>query len=462
MLNISELEIATKGRIVNGSGKVVPSQYITDSRESEQEAFYVPIVGAKVDGHTFILDCVKRGIVGYFISSHYEKKDYVIAESIRINKDICIIEVEETSKALYDSGVYNREKHIDIPIVAVTGSVGKTSTREMIASVLKQEKNILVTKKNYNSYIGLPIMMLQLDNQDLCVFEVGIDHIGEMEQLSYLVKPDVAAITMIGTAHIGIFGNQDVIFQEKLKITNNIKGMATLIVNGDDPYLKTVRNTDNYVVKQFKIENARKIEQHEDRICFKTNIHHHEEDIQINEIGNHNIYNALCAIKIAELFDYRTENIIQGIAEYRNFKGRLEKKKLKDDIIIIDDTYNASIDSMVSGLVTVDKLTGGRKIAILGDMFELGEYSQTLHEKIGEVFKDLHFDLLYTLGEASQNIAKEASKYLPKDCVKAFEDKEVLLEQLKQQMQPGDILYFKASNLMKFSELIQKLEQAYQ
>ena len=117
---------------------------------------------------------------------------------------------------------------------------------------------------------------------------------------------------------------------------------------------------------------------------------------------------------------------------------------------------------MVSGLVTVDKLTGGRKIAILGDMFELGEYSQTLHEKIGEVFKDLHFDLLYTLGEASQNIAKEASKYLPKDCVKAFEDKEVLLEQLKQQMQPGDILYFKASNLMKFSELIQKLEQAYQ
>ena len=240
LLNINEIVKASNGVLVNGDERIIPQNYKIDSRELENNDFFIPIVGENVDGHNYIIDCVKKGTIGFFISKSCKNKEEIIKESISIKHDVCIIEVEDTEKALCDIGTYNRNKHIDIPIIAITGSVGKTSTREMIASMLLEKYNVLVTERNYNSIIGLPIMMLKIDNQDICVLEAGINHIGEMDILTKILKPDICVITNIGNAHIGIMGSRENIFKEKLKITDNIKGLKKLIVNGDDEYLSKI------------------------------------------------------------------------------------------------------------------------------------------------------------------------------------------------------------------------------
>ena len=184
---------------------------------------------------------------------------------IEIDKDIVVIKVNDTTDALIDIGVYNRDKHIDINVVAVTGSVGKTSTREMIASVLNQGMNVMVTEKNMNSHIGMPLMDLKLENQEIAVLEAGIDYVGEMDILNRLLKPDVAVVTNIGTSHIGKFGSQDVIFREKTNISKGLKGKKILLLNQDDEYLKKYENKD-VNVKYYSVNDAKNVRILEDKI----------------------------------------------------------------------------------------------------------------------------------------------------------------------------------------------------
>ena len=409
MLNLKELEYATKGKYINGNLEFIPREYIIDSRHVNEKTFFIPIVGKKIDGHEFIIDTVKKGAVGFFINADYKNKDEVVKTCININKDICIIEVKDTKEALYMAGEYNRNKHINIPVIAVTGSVGKTSTREMIASVLATEKKVLVTKYNYNSLIGAPIMALEIGNQDVCVLEIGTDFVGEIERLSNLTKPDVGVITIIGSAHIGVFGSREGIFNEKFQITTHIKEESLLVVNGDDDFLQKIDNTEKYEVIYFKDSDILEFSEKE-YITFKTKIYKEIEEIKLNALGLHNVKNAICAIKIAEKFGITKENIIKGISNYKNFTRRMEKIHLKNNIILIDDTYNASIDSMKSGLKTVNNIKERRKIAVLGDMLELGDMSKELHYEVGKMFKDLNFEKLMLLGNESKNIAKGAKR----------------------------------------------------
>ena len=456
MLKIEELVTSTNGKYINGDKNYIPQNYIIDSRLANKGDFFVPLIGENTDGHKYILDCVKSGISGFFISSEYDKKEEVIKDSININKDICIIEVLDTQKALFEAGKYNREKHINIPVITVSGSVGKTSTREMIASVLKMEKNVLVTQKNFNSCIGAPIMTLKMDNQDVCVFEAGIDDFNQMEMLSDLLKPDVCVLTVIGTSHIAALKTQENIFNEKLKITSNIKGIKKVVLNSDDKYLKNVLSNDKYKTVFFGKDQAYNITITDDNIEFDTNIYNKKEHIVINQIGNHNINNALCAIRVGEIFNLKVSSIIKGIQNYKNFNKRLEKKYVKD-ILIIDDTYNASIDSMLSGLDTVNNLKSKRKIAVLGDMLELGEMSNTLHSKVGESFKNLNFNYLFAYGDYAKNIYESGKQYFNEDKAKWFNSKEEMLQNIEKVIRKDDIIYFKASNALKFFEIIDKL-----
>lgn len=355
MLSIKELVCATNGRYINGNQDLIPKEYVIDSREVDDSSFFIPIIGKNTDGHKYILDVVKKGSIGFFINSSCKDKDEIIRNSIIENNNICIIEVDDTKEALYKAGEYNRNKHIDIPVIAVTGSVGKTSTREMIASVLSTQKNVLVTKANYNSLIGTPIMALQIKDQDACVFEIGTDSFGEIEKLSNLIKPDIGVITIIGTAHIGIFGSRENIFKEKIQITSHMKNNSTLIVNADDDYLGSLESIKNINIVKFSKKDIISINQN-DNISFKILVYGKEENITLNQIGMHNVKNAICAIKVAEKLGISKDNIIKGIGNYKNFSRRMEKIVLKNNITLIDDTYNASIDSMKSGLQTINNL----------------------------------------------------------------------------------------------------------
>ena len=458
MLNLKELTEATKGIYINGNLNIVPTNYVIDSRIIQKDDFFVPIIGENTDGHKYIIDTVKNGSIGFFINKSCNNKTEIIDESIKINKDICIIEVEDTYKALYNAGKVNREKNIEIPIVAVTGSVGKTSTREMISSVLKQKYNVLTTEKNYNSLIGVPIMALKIQNQDICVLEAGVDHFNEMELLSDVIKPDVCVITNIGTAHIGTFKTSENILKEKIQITNHIKGISKLIVNEDNTYLSKIEDSVKYRVEKIGMDSVSNINTKYEKINFTTRIYGEKKEIVINALGNHNIYNALVAIKIGEIFKLDKEAIIKGIAEYKNFSRRLEKKITKDNVILIDDTYNASIDSMKSGLITVNNMKAKRKIAVLGDMFDLGDKSEQIHKNLSEVFEILNYDYLITLGEFAKYIAIGAKKYMNSNNIFSYEKKEDMIEKLKNILKPNDLVYFKASNGMNFDEIIKEIE----
>ncbi len=459
MLNIKELVEATNGILVNGDYEVKPKNYEIDSRLIESGDFFIPILGEKVDGHKYIIDTVKKGAIGFFISNGFSERNEIVQEAININKSICIIEVNDTKLALVNAGKYNRNKHIKTPIVAVTGSVGKTSTREMIASILKTEKKVLVTRKNYNSNIGVPIMCLEIDDQDVCVLEAGIDKFGEMAELSEILQPDIVVYTMIGTSHIGTFKTKENIFEEKSKLMNNIKGISKVIINGDDIYLSTLSSDDKINVESYTIDTVGNVKSFEDSIKFVTRIYGKEEVITINEIGNHNIYNALCAIKVGETFNIKTSNIIKGIAKYENFNRRLQKEEI-DGIILIDDTYNASPESMKSGLMTVNKLESKRKFAIIGDIFDLGELSQEVHSKISEVFSIVDYDFLYTLGEQSKLIANGAKEYINENNIKSFDRMNDLVDEIVSKVKKGDMLYFKASNGMNFNILLNNVKKA--
>lgn len=452
MLSVREILNATNGILLNGDLEKEISNYKIDSREINQGDFYVPIIGEKVDGHKFILDTIKKGCIGFFTSEDIE------LDNIKsINNQVIVIKVEDTLKALHAIGKYSRNKKIDIEVVGITGSVGKTSTREMIASVLGQQKELLVTQKNMNGHIGLPLMTLLMEKQDLAVLEAGIDFVGEMDILNSMLIPDVAVVTNIGTSHIGKFGSQEVIYQEKVKIADALKGKKILLLNKDDKFLKEYKN-DNLNIIYYSIEDAKDINIFEDHITFITNIYNRKEKVKINAIGNHNILNAIVAIRIGEIYNLPTEKIILGVESYKNFSRRMEKVDI-NGITIIDDTYNASPSSTKSGLETVNHLKANRKIAVLADILELGDYSKELHIELGTVFKNLNYDILVAFGENMKYLSEVAKEYVKE--IYWFEDSIKAEEKIREIMKKEDIIYFKGSNAMKVNSIIENLKKDF-
>lgn len=454
MLKVKELLEATNGKLLNGNLDDEINNYKIDSREVKSGDFYIPIVGENVDGHRFINDTVKNNCSGFFVSNI----DSIDIQKIKeVNKDIIIIEVEDTKKALVDIGIFNRNKHKDIEVVAITGSVGKTSTREIVSSVLSQQKNILVTEKNMNSYIGMPLMTLKLEAQEMAVLEAGIDFVGEMDILNKLLVPDVAVVTNIGTSHIGKFGSQDIIFQEKTKIANGLKGKKILLLNGDDEYLRRYENPSVKIL-YYSIKDAKNIIINENTIEYDTLIYNKEEHIIVNALGNHNILNSLVAIKIGEIYNISVDKIKRGIFQYQNISRRMEKI-LFNNITIIDDTYNASPSSMQSGLISIDEIKDKRKIAVLADILELGNYAKEIHLKMGKVFKDLKYDVLIAYGENMKYLIENAKNYVKE--VYYCKDSTEAEKKVREIMRENDVIYFKGSNSMSVNKIVDDLKKDF-
>lgn len=464
MLAIKDILNATSGKLLNGNEDIVPLNYEFDSREIKQGTFFVPIKGERNDGHNYIIECVKKGIIGFLIESEYIEKNNIIQESININSNIIIIEVEDTQKSFFAMGKKNREIHIDIPLVAVTGSVGKTSTREMISSVLEMKYNVLKTEKNYNSYLGIPYMLLKIDKQDICVIEVGIDKIGEMQEISMAVKPDVAVITNIGLSHVENFGNIDVTYKEKIQICNNLKPDGYCIVNGDDSKLCEIQKDFKgkiikYGIKNDDIYKVENIKSKEDMTIFEINNKKAIKTVVINDIGNHNIINAMAGIKVGKIYKIDIDQIIKGISNYRNFEKRMKKTEIKNNCIIINDAYNASYDSVISGLETIDNIKAKKKIVIFGDILELGEYSKDVHIKIGQKIKDMKIDTVITYGSASEYVYNE----LKDSNLKTYKvkDKIEISDILSKEIEENTLIYIKSSNGMKLYEVSEQLINKY-
>lgn len=455
-MKIKDILKITKGQLIIGNENLECENFSKDTRTIEKGDIYIGIKGEKFDGSEFWQQALNNGA------------DAVIIENIEISQEKLekysnktIIKVENTLEALYEIARYKRSLY-NIPVIAVTGSVGKTSTKDVIASVVSRKYKTLKTEGNNNNNIGLPLTILKLKDHEALVIEMGMNHFGEISLLTSIAKPTLAVITNIGTAHIGNLGSRENILKAKLEI---LEGM-------DVP--KIIINNDNDLLGKWSEENKQKIEIHTFGIQNQSDLN--ADDIQLYENGSefiavsstqnlnikvpvggeHFVYNALCATKVGQILDISNEQIQQGIAQFELTKKRMDIRKLENGAILINDAYNASYESMKASLEFLEKHTSTRKIAVLGDMFELGEFSEELHKKVGEEVAQRNIDILICAGENSKYIINEAEKNT-KIKTYYFNNIEEIVEKLSQELKNGDVILVKASNSMKFFEICQKL-----
>ena len=446
-LKVKDIIRVTNGKLLCGDEETICVNFSKDTRTIQKGDIYIGLKGEKFDGSKFWKQALENGAEGVIIQGQEISKEEMEKYSNKI-----IIEVENTLEALYEIARYKRSLY-DIPVIAITGSVGKTSTKDIIASVVSTQYKTLKTEGNNNNNIGLPLTILKLKDHEAVVIEMGMNHFGEISLLTSIAKPTLSVITNIGTAHIGNLGSRENILKAKLEILEGIE-KPKIIINDDNDLLHKwyLENKEKVEIHPYSLKNAKDIELKEESSTFKTIINN-ELEITVPVGGEHFVYNALCAIEVGKLLNISDEKIQKGIAEFELTKKRMDIRKLKNGAILINDSYNASYESMKASLEYLSKYPGKRKIAVLGDMFELGEYSTELHEKVGKEVTKNKIDILICSGENSKYIINNSSmveKYYLKN-------NEEILEKLQQILSDGDVVLVKASNGMKFYEICQKL-----
>ena len=403
---------------------------------------------------------LRSGAKVVIVTEFDEKK-----EEISKYRDKAIIKVENQIEALNKIATKKRELYGEtFPVIAVTGSVGKTSTKDIIASVLSQKYKVLKTQANFNNDIGLPLTILSIKDEDVAVVEMGMNHLGEISRLSKIAKPSISVITNIGTSHIGNLGSRENILKAKLEILDGMK-TPFLIINNDNDLLHNWydENKNKIQIKTFGIENeanvcATEINLYDYNSEFICNIGSEKFKIKVPVPGYHYVLNSLCAALIGNIFNLTKEQISKGIESFELTKKRMEITT-NNGIKIINDSYNASFESMKASIEYLSSMEHGRKIAVLGDMLELGEFSKVLHKKVGaEVVKN-KIDILFCSGENSKYIAEEAQKQgMPIEKIYYTKTIEELYEKLINTLKPNDNILIKASNGMKFYEIAEKLK----
>ena len=354
---------------------------------------------------------------------------------------------------------YKREKY-DIPVVAITGSVGKTSTKDIVASVMNEKFNTLKTSGNYNNHIGVPLTIFNLKKHEALCIEMGMNHFGEISTLSKIAKPTVAVITNIGTAHIGNLGSRENILKAKLEILDGMKENGTLVINNDNDLLHEwyLKNKENYNIITYGIENesdfmAENITYNEEGSNYTLKGTYQKISVPVG--GTHFVQNSLCAIAVGSIFKIPLEKTAEGISKFELTKKRMDIINV-NGISIINDYYNANYDSMKAALEYLGNLQGKRKIAVLGDMLELGEYSKKLHEDVGKCVIDNKIDILITVGEEAKNIAEVAKEKI-KDVIICNTNKEAV-DKINEIKKENDCILLKASNGMNFGEILEGIK----
>lgn len=468
-LTIADILECTKGDLIVGNKDEKCESFSKDTRTINKGDTYIGIKGENFNGSLFWKEALQKGANTVII----EKIDIQSNEIEKYKKNRKnIIEVANTKIALEQIATKKRELYGDkLFVIGVTGSVGKTSTKDIIANVLSQKYKTLKTEGNNNNDIGLPLTLLKLKDHEVAVIEMGMNHFGEISKLTKIAKPDLAVITNIGTSHIGNLGSRENILKAKLEILEGMKNKKIVINNDNDllnEWNNRIKENEDIEVHTFGIKSksecmAEKIEYKENESNFICHLNHEEFEISVPVQGEHFILNSLCAILVGNLCKIENNKIKNGISSFSLTKKRMEIIKLKNGITIINDSYNASYESMKASINYLENLDAKRKIAVLGDMFELGDFSEELHRKVGQEIKKDKIDYLFLIGENSKYIAQEAMKKgFKKDKIFNFEGNYNLLKKLSEFILEEDVILFKASNGMKLFQIVDELKNNYE
>ena len=380
-ITVREIAEAVGGKLLGAFDDLdrTVTHVFTDSREPDPGALFIPLVGERFDGHAFIHDALTGGAAGCF--TQRERETYLPGKFY--------IKVSSTQKALRDLARHYKQK-FKIPFVGVTGSVGKTTTKDMVAAVLGEKFKVLKTEGNFNNEVGLPLTLLRLNRQhELCVLEMGMNHFGEIEYLSGIVEPDVALITNIGDAHIENLGSRENILKAKCEIFSHMKPGGLAVLNGDDALLTTLRGGLPFqtvfcgTAEGLEYRASQVWSDGEHKVDCRVDTPEGGFPVEIPALGNHMLYPTLMAAAVGQHFGMTGEEIARGVLRFAPTKMRMNILRRGDGITILDDAYNANPQSMRAAVEVLSKTGGTYKIAVLGDMFELGPLAPTLHAGVG-------------------------------------------------------------------------------
>lgn len=442
MIYVNDIINVCNGKCTNIDLNMECTDFSYDTRELKKDDIYVGIKGETLNGNKFYIDAINKGAKLCILDS-----DTIVEEKYKDK----IIFVDDTIEAIHKLAKYKREKY-NIPVVAVTGSVGKTSVKDMIAAVLRKKYNVLCSVGNKNNHIGMPFTVLALKDHNALVVEMGMNHFGEIHTLTNIAKPTIGVITNIGTAHIGILGSRENILKAKLEILDGMDNNSYLIINNDNDLLQTVKydnlitvgidNQSDYMAKDISTD------------AFSSTFSIEDNYMTIPIGGECFIRNALLAYAVGRKLGISTYDIEDALENIILTPHRLEVIK-NNDITIIDDTYNASLDSVKNAAELLNKVSS-RKVFIFADILELDDYSEEIHKEIGKIFLENNIDLLLTVGSLTK-YTHDVFKEKNKNCFH-FNNNEELLKEINTLLKKDDIILIKGSHSMNLIEIVDYLK----
>lgn len=446
---------------VPAAAEIEVAGVVTDSRKITPACLFVPLVGEKFDGHDYGAASLAAGAAGVLW-----QRDRGTAP------DGGVIVVEDTLEALQRlSAAYLAQ--VNPQVVAITGSNGKTTTKDIVTSVLERQYKVHKTQGNFNNHIGLPLTILSMSQEtEIAVLEMGMSGRGEIALLASLAPPDIAIITNIGESHLLQLGSRKEIARAKLEIAGGLKTGGLLVYNGDEPLLEEVMAEPEFQAPEemktfrFGLNNDNDdyptgMMGHSTGMSFTSRLHT-ERAFTLPLPGQHNVVNALAALAVARHYGITEENIEQGLSTLRLTGMRIEVITTPSGLTMLSDAYNASPTSMRAAIDVLQSMkVSGSKIAVLGDMLELGPEEETFHREIGDYLNPQEIDLVFTFGPLSRHTADAAAKTFGPDRVFAFTDKAALTELLIAKSSPRDVVLFKGSRGMRLEEVLDRLNTHY-
>ncbi|SQB12079.1 UDP-N-acetylmuramoylalanyl-D-glutamyl-2, 6-diaminopimelate--D-alanyl-D-alanyl ligase [Clostridium beijerinckii] len=448
-LNLAEIIKAVDGEIIVKNNEGIFNKISTDTRKIQENNLFIALKGENFNGNDYTIQAIEKGASIIII-------DDVKFKIEELKNRGTIIKVKDTKEALGDLARFYRKK-IGVKVVGITGSTGKTSTKDLVAAFLSGKYKVFKTQGNFNNEIGLPLMIFELSKDyDIAVLEMGMSNFGEINKLASIALPDVGAITNIGVAHIEYLKTRENILKEKMSITDFFENKNSLIVNCENDMLKTIVECDKFNLERVGYDStynlySKNIKLTSENTSFDVVTDDNENyRFTLNMVGEHNVLNALIGIQIARNFGLTFEEMEKGLGNFNATSMRLEVIN-KDKFTIINDSYNANPDSMKAALEVLKNYSGSRKIAVLGTMGELGDYAEEAHIQVGEFAKD-KADILLTTGEFKEYYKKGFGER-----TMVFESKQELMQRLTDMIKVNDTILIKASRSAKFEEITKYL-----
>lgn len=453
IINFSDAELQ------QGSRKIKIKEIVIDSREVKKDYLYIAIIGENKDGHQFLEEAAKNGAAAVIVDRDL-KSNYIR------NSNIAVLKVKDTTKALQNIAHNYRKTFKKLKLVAVTGSAGKTTTKDLIYSVLSQKYHCLKTKGNYNNHIGLPLTLLRLTGkEDFAIVEMGMSNLGEIDLLAKIAEPDIGVVTNVAEAHLKQLGSLENIAKAKRELIDNLSETGTAVLNYDNQYTRKMgeNHTAEVIYYGFKagadLRTVNYIYDKEKEILkFNIIYKNNKYSFEFYKAGKHNIYNAMAALVIGIENGIPVSKIQEGLLNAKFSSLRMEFIELKNGAKLINDSYNANPLAVRAALDTLAARKAERKIAVLGSMLELGNQSNKKHQEVGEYAAAKSLDLLITIGKKAAEIAVGAEQEMASTKIISLANNKETSDFLSAEIKSGDLILIKGSRANKLEEIVAELK----